>query len=130
MRNTYLFCVILTITIISTTSVYAQNDIQLQAIADAETDAKSNMDNNAWIFIGCAAPCIGITLPYLSRTHIPASKILGKSPEYVAFYTDAYKSKMLSLRFSNAVGGCLIGSSISVFSYLVIPVITDIQLWD
>ena len=66
--------------------------------------------------IGCLAggvvglvPAYGI---YTYESRPPSERLLGKSPEYVAFYTDAYISKARSIRrkwaTAGAVTGCLL----------------------
>ncbi len=50
--------------------------------------------------LGCS-PLICISLLSLPESWV------GKSPAYVAYYTDAYKAKMERLQFRYAVNGCV-----------------------
>ena len=46
---------------------------------------------------------------YTYESHPPSERLLGKSPEYVAFYTDAYMSKARSIRRKWAAAGAATG---------------------
>ena len=61
-----------------------------QAIADAQRDAKL-ADTQVWAASGCVFGVIGILLAYVYTPQVPAVKLLGKSPEYVAYYTSTYQ---------------------------------------
>ena len=41
--------------------------------------------------------------------NLPPNRFIGKSPEYIDLYTDAYKKKAKSLRTKSAVGGWAVG---------------------
>ena len=68
---------------------------------------------------GCIAGSVGSTVAALSyQPTIPAERLIGKSPEYVRFYTDAYRAKTRRLQatytgigtISAGAGVCLLGS--------------------
>ena len=44
---------------------------------------------------------------FLFTPEVPVGRLIGKSAEYTAFYTEAYKRQMQKQRFQLAVGGCL-----------------------
>ena len=46
---------------------------------------------------------------YLWRTPVPAGKLLGKSPEYVYYYTETYRKKVRVIRTGHAAIGCFAG---------------------
>ena len=54
--------------------------------------------------IGCLLPFIPI---YFYKSGPPPERLIGKSPEYVDTYTDAYKSKVRQLRIVSAGAGVL-----------------------
>ena len=58
--------------------------------------------------VGCLIPLIVINT---YRLVPPPERLLGKSPQYVDFYTDAYKTRIQLLRMGWAAGGTLIGLS-------------------
>jgi hypothetical protein len=64
-------------------------DAQLRAEQDAESDAKKVR----WFFIGLFGSILGVLIAAIYEPTPPASRLLEKSPEYVAMYTDSYKAK-------------------------------------
>ena len=45
---------------------------------------------------------------------VPPTKLLGKSPEYVAYYTVTYQEKVRRRQLSDAAAGCGIGVIVSI----------------
>ena len=91
-----------------------------QAIKDAEKDAVAHLNRSLWFSTGCFFSLIG---PILSQRHqpfMPTARVLGKSPEYVAFYYDAYKVKTKKIQFSWAMGGCLVGTPIGAYLFTIL----------
>ena len=61
--------------------------------------------------VGASTPFVGI---YLSKPNVPPYRFIGKSPEYIDHYIDAYRQKVRSIRTGAAASGiilpgCLIG---------------------
>ena len=83
-----------------------QNSVRVSAIADAERDAASQVNKSLWFFGGCLGGILVIILANIHEPYPPASSLLGKSPEYVSFYTDAFRAKARNLQTSQAVRGC------------------------
>ena len=94
-----------------------------QAINDAEKDAAAHLNRTLWFSTGCFFPLIGPVVSQWYQPFMPTARVLGKSPEYVAFYYDAYKIKTKKLQFNWALGGCLVGAPIS--TYLLITLFRD-----
>lgn len=89
------------------------NDQQLQptsADADlkAEQDAESDAKKVSWFFIGFFGNIIGILIASIYEPAPPASRLLEKSPEYVALYTDRYRSKSRSIQIRQSVIGLVV----------------------
>ena len=60
--------------------------------------------------VGFAAGALGPLLWIRAyEPNLPPNRFIGKSPEYIDFYTDAYKKKAKSLRTKSAVGGWAVG---------------------
>ena len=94
-----------------------QNALQAEAIADAEKDAAIDVDRTYWFQRGCFVDLGALT--QVNEAFPPASRLIGKSPEYTAYYTDAYKAKASELQSSAArngfiTTGCFLGSVIIV----------------
>ena len=61
---------------------------------------------------GCVGCAVGLILPmraiYKYQSPPPPERLIGKSPEYVEFYTDAYMAKSRSLRIKWAAVGAIL----------------------
>jgi hypothetical protein len=89
----------------------------------AEALSTAHLNRTLWLSTGCFFPLIGPVVSQWYQPFMPTARVLGKSPEYVAFYYDAYKIKTKKLQFNWALGGCLVGASIS--AYLLITLFRD-----
>lgn len=74
--------------------------------------------------IGCMAGLtVGVLIPiiriYNHLPHPPPERLIGKSPEYVEFYTDTYKAKTRSLRTKLAAAGAATGCGLGILGCLV-----------
>ena len=72
----------------------------------AERDAKSDVNAMLWLGAGCLFGPIGIGAAYVIVPSPPASRLLGKSNEYVAGYTDMYEDAARSIQVNKAMIGC------------------------
>ena len=88
-------------------SLAQQKSVQAKAEADAERDAETRVNKPLWFFGGCLGGILVIIIANVHEPSPPAASLLGKSPEYVSFYTDAYKAKTRNIQTSQAMRGCL-----------------------
>ena len=125
------------------------NPIRLQAKADAESDARHDVNLPAYFGAGMSAPfaaamcgmtsfcllelstgyerdyrsCTGASVGagaifsmligyYTRPANPPPERLIGKSPEYVKFYAEAYRSKMRSYRIQSVAAGSAAGTVI------------------
>ena len=93
----------------------ALKSIAEQAVADAEKDAAAHLNRTLWFSSGCFFPLIGPLFSQRYQPFMPTARVLGKSPQYVAFYYDAYKVKTKKLQFNWALSGCLVGAPIGTY---------------
>ena len=91
-----------------------QASVQAEAIAEAEADAEADVQKNLWLVLGCFFPVLGVVAGYVIAPSPPSSKFLGKPPEYVAFYTDAYQAKSKNIQGRRA----LIGTGACIGTYM------------
>lgn len=100
----------------------AQEDLwKLEARSTAERDAETDTKQVLWIggnfilsLVGtCVIGSIGLLGAFLYEPSPPASRLMGKSPEYVLIYADAYKRKTRDIQVKAAALGCLGGSVLS-----------------
>lgn len=60
------------------------------------------------VFIGFLGNILGVLIASIYEPAPPASRLLGKSPEDAAFYTDSYKAKSRSIQLRQSVIGLII----------------------
>ena len=93
---------------------------QRQAVLDAKHDAliASSTDGMyLWMAIGFGCGIFSLPIAYMVEPSVPATKLIGKSPEYVAFYTETYKQEVKNDQVKNALGGCVLGGIFVLLVY-------------
>lgn len=86
----------------------------LRAEQQGEQDAIRDHKKMTWFIVGCLALVPGLLIATLIEPRPPQAAILGKSPDYVAAYTDAYVRKTKGLRTNWALYGCGTGALLYV----------------
>lgn len=97
---------------------FAQQNLQMEAIVAAERDARADVNTGLWFLGGCLGGILGVIVAYAVEPAPSATRLLGKSPEYVAFYTEAYTEKAKKLQANSALGGCVVGTLVVVAIYV------------
>ncbi|MBN2379227.1 hypothetical protein JXM67_05440 [candidate division WOR-3 bacterium] len=87
------------------------------ACLKARHDAEKKVQGMAWFALGCLMPVVGIIASYVVEPRPSGLELLGKSPEYVAAYTDCYEDKGRSIQIGNAWLGCASGCLVNVLLY-------------
>ncbi len=101
-----------------------QGTLFAQDVATACNDAKSQAVTDtpgSWFFAGCLGGVIGYLIAANMESNPSASQLLGKSPEYVAAYTDCYRAETKRLRAKKALNGCLVAAAAYVV-YIVVAI--------
>ncbi len=106
------FCMVFLIFSTPFIALSQQTSIEKWAIEDAKRDVEAHINKPMWFAIGCLIPVFGLLGPYMYRPAVPTGRTIGKPAEYVAFYSDAYKSEMEKLQFQYALTGCVTGVAI------------------
>lgn len=100
----------------------AQEDSwKLEARVAAERDAEADSKQLLWVggtfLLGVVGNCVlgsvGLLGAVLYEPTPSASRLLGKSPEYVLVYADAYHAKTRQIQVRSAVLGCIGGVVVS-----------------
>jgi len=89
----------------------------MQVCMQAQQNARTDINKTLWLAIGFFGGILGIAAAYIVEPSPPASRLLGKSPEYVATYTDCYKDEGKKLQANAAIKGCVIGALVYVATY-------------
>ena len=79
------------------------------AVQDAMKDALTETDTQTWFLIGCAFGITGWIISAIIDPSPSAIRLLGKSPEYIAVYSDTYKREVKRIRSKKAMTGCVCG---------------------
>jgi len=91
-----------------------------EACVQAKQDAEMEINKAMWFAGGCLLGIFGLGAAYLIKPNPPASRLVGKSPEYVASYSDCYKERGASIQTSSSMYGCLVGTAAQVALYIII----------
>ncbi len=89
------------------------DDITDGRIAGAQA-ARASTNGTLWLAIGCLGGLIGVVVAYVVEPQPSATMLLGKSPEYVAAYTDAYRATGKSVQTGKAWTGCIVWTVIVI----------------
>lgn len=85
--------------------------IKAEALTNAERDAKAS---NAWYHYGFFFGPIAVGAAYVIPATPRVENLLGKSPEYVAVYTQSYKEEVREERAKEAAIGCAVSVGIAI----------------
>ena len=97
-----------------------QYSIQAEATAAGERDAEARTNKMVWRLLGCAGGLITVAATYFYEPAPPAGSLIGKSPEYVAYYADAYTQKAKDVQFRSAIEGCIAGTCVVTVLYVAL----------
>lgn len=97
-------------------SAYASESAAAAAVA-AEADAHADTSGALWFGAGCLLGVIGILVAYVVEPHPQATRLLGKSSDYIQAYSLAYKSAGKSAQTKMALYGCAAGTLTYVVVY-------------
>ncbi|MCK4527785.1 hypothetical protein KAW18_10480 [candidate division WOR-3 bacterium] len=90
----------------STCILTAQEWEALGAKSDAEADANADVNKCCWFGSGFVFHFIAVGVAIATTPSPDPSRFIGKSPEYVRAYANAYKSKAKNIRLTSAFAGC------------------------
>ena len=115
-----------------------QNSVALDAKTDAEFDAEDDVNTILWLvaggILGTAGSCllgsVAMGGAYVYQPVPPAERLLGKSVEYVNFYTEAYKARIRRLQLVAATKGAAGGAAVFfLLGTLNIKPWSDFVIW-
>ena len=96
-----------------------RHSIHSQAIANAQREAAADaQQDSTWYGAGFFFSIFGIGAAYIMTPPVSVERLLGKSPEYVIFYTNEYEKVMQKKHVEQASIGCLIQGGLGVLYYL------------
>ena len=83
---------------------------KLYTPADARRDVGQDVSAISWGIGGFFCSVCAVAYVYIDKPQVPASRLVGKSAEYVSFYTDTYNREIKKQRGQAAMIGCLAGT--------------------
>ena len=102
------------------------------AEADAIQDANADVNKPLWVGLGgllagltlihdygCVLSVGGLAGTHFYRPNPPAERLIGKSPEYVNVYSEAYKNEIAKLHTLWSAAGC-VGGGVIIAGFAVV----------
>ena len=108
---------ILSTTLLYPIAIHAQITEVQQAEADARRDVSQDVSAISWGIGGFFCSVCAVAYVYIDKPQVPAARLVGKSPEYVSFYTDTYNREVRKKRGQAALIGCLAGSLLNTLTF-------------
>ena len=96
-----------------------EENITQQAVLDARSDAKTDINKPLWFSLGCFFGPIAYAASFTRTPAVPTQRLVGKSTEYLNVYSEEYRQKRKSLQSTYTTIGCLTGALISTAGCLV-----------
>ncbi len=96
-------------------SVKAETAFQtdsLNAVRDGQLDAREKSNDIRWFMAGCLLGPVGAIYVTSLDPVPPADRLLGKSPGYIAVYSDTYRKNAQDERMDHAWTGCGIAAGV------------------
>ena len=116
------FLLILSLLLCSTMTAIEANVpvIQQQARLDAELDVARDAKTVQWGLGGvfCGFFALGASVAHTPT--VPTANLMGKSPEYIVSYTEAYNTAMKRKNITAAGTGCLVNVSVWTVVFLLV----------
>lgn len=100
---------------------FAQQNLHAEAKRAAERDARNDVKPALWFLGGCIGSFVVLIVAYSSEPTPRATRLLGKSPEYVAVYTDTYIETAKKRQTYSVLTGCVA----SCITYIALVAVTS-----
>ena len=111
----------------------AEAEVEAEARAQAIADAENDAHKTTWFMAGCFLNVIGVVIANTGKVPVPAGRLVGKSPAYVAAYTSSYQARLTQIQSQSAGWGCALGTLGCLVAYTVSGYIAGalliFQLW-
>ena len=124
MLKSFIIAVLIGLTI---TIPFAQGIMQDEC-SEARADADRETSGILWFMAGCCIGGLGVLGAYVIKPSPPAVKLMGKTPEYVASYTDCYKDEAQGIQTKWAWIGCGAVAVVYLAYYIIAIAIVNIGI--
>jgi len=110
---------ILLVFVVFATPILAQQGEIMAGRMAGEQAAKANVNGTMWLAVGCIGGLLGVIIAYIYEPSPSSTMLLGKSPEYVAAYSDAYKMTAKKTQTNKAWTGCIVFTLVYTAVYVL-----------
>jgi hypothetical protein len=95
-----------------------------EGTAAGQADGRTDTSSRLWRGVGCLLGPLGVATAYFTIPNPSPTRLLGKSPEYVAAYSDAYRAAAKRAQANNAWTGfaiCLVSVGVGAgITYIIV----------
>ncbi|MBI4722910.1 MAG: hypothetical protein HY769_07970 [Candidatus Stahlbacteria bacterium] len=97
-----------------------KEELDIASICElAKQDAQADVSSIMWLGAGVLTSATAVLVAYIYSPNPPASRLLGKSPEYAAYYTECYTKEAKRVQTRNATMGCIAPAAVYVVCCLL-----------
>lgn len=102
--------------------ILAQQDDLIAGRIAGEKAARADVNQQLWFFVGCVGGLLGCVFAYFYAPSPPSAQFIGKSPEYVVAYTDAYKATAKTVQTNSALKGFIVPVVVGCAVYVLLVI--------
>jgi hypothetical protein len=95
-----------------------------RAVMEATQDARADENGALWFFAGCLLGLIGVVIAAVAEPTPPPARLMGKSPEYLAVYTQTYRAEGKSAQLRSSLWG--VGTVVVAFVVIYVIIIVSL----
>ena len=88
-----------------------------RAEEDARREVSQDISTISWGIGGFFCSVFAVGYAYITKPPVPAARFVGKSADYITFYTETYQKEGRKQRGQAAMIGCLANSIFSTITY-------------
>jgi len=93
-----------------------------RALIEGAQDARADENGTLWFFAGCLLGLIGVVIAVVAEPTPPPARMMGKSPDYLTIYTQAYRSEGKSAQLRSSLWGLGTAVVVGVVIYVILIV--------
>ncbi|NPA80722.1 MAG: hypothetical protein GXO29_06715 [Thermotogae bacterium] len=109
------------LTLATVSMIAAPVALQAQAASEAcqqaQMDVQNDVNGTLWLAAGFFLGILGVGAAYVLEPDPPATRLVGKDPQYVAVYTDCYKRAGKDIQVKKAAIGCVASTVLATLCY-------------
>jgi hypothetical protein len=103
--------------------ILAQQDDLVAGRIAGEEAARADVNQQLWFGVGCVGGILGCAFAYFYAPSPPSAQLLGKSPEYITGYIDAYKATARTVQTHSALKGFIVPVVVGCAAYVLLVIV-------